>query len=157
MIRATAGHIQPPNEVQIAFRAACVTAFLEVGRWVLDMFVIPPTGFRQLRDQQGLSGAILHLSLSAAVLAVLAACWLLCAVWMRRGHNGARLVMIVVGAGSLLFVLHDMSMSGLTALDWGLISSYAPDIFTATIAVVLLLPASHAYFSAVKNTDRKDA
>ncbi|MFG2827024.1 hypothetical protein ACGFWI_06035 [Streptomyces sp. NPDC048434] len=151
MIRATADRSQPPNEVEIAFRAAFGTVFLEFGGWVLDAFVIPPTGFRQLRDVEGLSGAILQVSLSAAVLAVLAAAWLLCAVWMRRGRKGARLVMIVVGAACLLFMLNDMSMNGLAALDWSLLASYAPDVFTAAIAVVLLLPASRAYFSAVNN------
>lgn len=151
MIRATAGRIQPPNEVEFAFRAAFGTVFLGIGDWVLNTFVIPPTGLRQLRDHEGTSGAILQLSLSAAVLAMLAAAWLLCAVWMRRGGNGARLVMIVVGVVCLLFVLNDMSMSGLTSLDWSLLSSYVPDLFTAAIAVVLLLPASRTYFSAVKN------
>ncbi|GLW15054.1 hypothetical protein Stsp01_17970 [Streptomyces sp. NBRC 13847] len=148
MIRATAGRIQPPNEVEIAFKAAFGTVFLEFGGWVLDVLVIPPTGFRQLEEHSGLSGAILQLCLSAAVLAVLSAAWLLCAVWMRRGRNGARWVMIVVGAGYLLFALNDMSMNGLATLDWSILSSYAPDIFTAAISVVLLLPASRAYFSA---------
>ncbi|MEN8651528.1 hypothetical protein ABCR94_13025 [Streptomyces sp. 21So2-11] len=146
-----ARRIQPPNEVEIAFRAAFGTVFLECGGWVLHASVIPPTGFRQLRHHEGLPGAILQLSLSAAVLAVLATSWLLCAVWMRRGHNWARLVMIVMGAGSLLFALNDMSMSGLTALDWSLLSSHAPGILTAAIAVILFLPASRAYFSAVKS------
>ncbi|MFE0186883.1 hypothetical protein [Streptomyces sp. NPDC058989] len=81
---------------------------------------------------------------------MLAGAWLLCAVWMRRGRNWARLVMIVAGAGNLLFLLNDMSMSGLAALDWSLLSSYAPDLFIAVIAVVLLLPASRAYFSAAE-------
>ncbi|WP_407285334.1 hypothetical protein [Streptomyces sp. BP-8] len=138
--------------MEIALRAAIGTVFLEFVGWVLNAFVIPPTGFDQLRDHEGLSGAILQLSLSAAVLAVLAGAWLLCAVWMRRGHNWARLVMIVAGAGNLLFMFNDMSMNGfgLAALDWSLPSSYAPDIFIAAIAVVLLLPASRAYFSAAK-------
>ncbi|MGG7575737.1 hypothetical protein [Streptomyces sirii] len=45
-----------------------------------------------------------------------------------------------------------MSMNGfgLAALNWSLLSSCAPDIFIAAIAVVLLLPASCSYFSLAK-------
>ncbi|MEU9125417.1 hypothetical protein AB0C96_37275 [Streptomyces sp. NPDC048506] len=127
--------------------AALVTAFLEVGDWVLGAFVIPPTGFEELRGQLGLSGALLQLALSAGALVVLTTGWLLCSLWMRRGHNGARLVMIALAGLSLLFVLTDMSMNGL-APDWTALSQHVPELFTAAIAIVLLLPGSQAFFSA---------
>ncbi|MEU8680371.1 hypothetical protein [Streptomyces sp. NPDC048611] len=135
--------------MQLAFRAALVTVFLQVGGWALEAFVLPPTGFRQLRDQVGLSGALIQLTLSAGGLVVLAGGWLLCAVRMRRGHNWARLVLVTVAGLHLLFVLTDLSTNGLPT-EWTVLSRYGPDLFTSAIAPALLLPASRAYFSAVK-------
>ncbi|AJT61908.1 hypothetical protein T261_0217 [Streptomyces lydicus] len=68
---------------------------------------------------------------------------------MRRGHNWARLVMIALAGLNLRFLLNHMSRNGL-APDWTVISHNVPELFTAAVAIVLLLPRSHAYFSALK-------
>ncbi|MEU5209281.1 hypothetical protein [Streptomyces sp. NPDC020742] len=148
MFRATAGR-KPPHEVGIAFRLAFLAVLLDVGGWVLDTFVIPPTGFQELRSTMGWAGAIQQTVLSAGFVAVLGAGLLWCAFWMCQGRSWARLLLIAVAALHLLFVLTDMNMSG---LDWTVVHRYVPDLCIAAIGALLVLPPSHAYFSTARQT-----
>lgn len=148
MFRAEAGH-KPPNAVEIAFRLSFLVVLLDAGGWVLDTFLIPPTGFQELRGRLGWAGAVQQATLSAGALAVVGAGLLLCAFWMRQGRNWARWALVALGALYLMFVLTDMNMNGLGL--W-VAYRYLPELCTAAIAALLLLPASHSYFSSVRRT-----
>ncbi|MGI5259673.1 hypothetical protein [Streptomyces angustmyceticus] len=148
MFRARAGH-RPPHVVEIAFRLSFLVVLIDAGGWVLDTFFVPPTGFRELRDQLGWSGAVQQAAVSAGALVVLGAAMLLCAFWMRQGRNWARLVLIALGALYLAFMLTDMNMDGLGVEA---VYRYLPELCTAAIAALLLLPASRAYFSPARQT-----
>ncbi|WP_432143522.1 hypothetical protein [Streptomyces sp. bgisy084] len=145
MFRTVAGR-RPPNVVEIASRLSFFTVLLDVGGWALDTFVIPPTALRELRGQLGWAGAVQQTVLSAGALAVVSAALLLCAFWMRQGRNWARMTLIALGALYLLFVLTDLNMN-MNRLDLSVIYRYLPELCTAAIAALLLLPASHSYFS----------
>lgn len=151
MFRARAGR-RPPHVVEVAFRLSFLVVLLDVGGWVLDTFVIPPTGFGELRHQMGWAGAVQQILLSAGALTLLGAAFLLCAWWMRQGRNWARVVLIALGALSLLFVLTDMNMNAVR-LDLPVVHRYLPELSTAAIGAVLLLPAARTYFSSAGRVD----
>ncbi|MGY5129254.1 hypothetical protein [Streptomyces nigrescens] len=150
MFRTVTGH-RPPHVVEIAFRLACFVVLLDVGGWALDTFVIPPTGFRELRGELGWTGAVQQTIVSAGALTLVSAALLLCAFWMRQGRNWARMVLIALGALYLAFVLTDINMN-MVRVDLSVVYRYLPELCTAAIAAVLLLPASHSYFSPAERT-----
>ncbi|MFD5737875.1 hypothetical protein ACFWIY_34465 [Streptomyces sioyaensis] len=112
----------------------------------------PPTGFRELRHQMGWAEAVQQSLLSAGALALVSAAFLLCARWMRQGRHRARAVLIALGALSLVFVLTDMNTNAVR-LDLSVVHRYLPELTTAAIGAVLLLPAARAYFSSAGRVD----
>ncbi|MEW1751955.1 hypothetical protein ACIQU1_29405 [Streptomyces angustmyceticus] len=148
MFRARAGR-RPPHAVEIAFRLSFLVVLIDAGGWLLETFFLPPTGFQELRERSGWAGAVQQAAVSAGVLVVLGTGMLLCAFRMRQGRNWARLALIALGALYLAFLLTDMNMDG---LGLAAVHRYLPELCTAAIAALLLLPASRAYFSAARRT-----
>ncbi|MGY5131879.1 hypothetical protein ACWGJW_05635 [Streptomyces nigrescens] len=152
MFRTVAGR-RPPHVVEIAFRLSFFVVLLDVGGWALDTFVIPPTGFRELRGQLGWAGAVQQTVVSAGALALVSAALLLCACWMRQGRNWARMALIALGALYLMFVLTDINMNmNVLRVDLSFVYRYLPELCTAAIAVALLLPAARSYFTPGERT-----
>ena len=158
MSSAEAERVGCPKEVDAAFKLSVAAVALEVAAWVLGSFVISPTGLEEMRRESGESGAIGQLALSGAVMAVISALWLFVAFKMRAGLNWARLVFVAVSALSVFFQLNSLSMNG---FQWtsdtivnDLLLGGLPSVLSVGAAVLLLLPASNAYFSGAARAVR---
>ncbi|MFJ3634103.1 hypothetical protein [Streptomyces sp. NPDC090112] len=136
-----------PQGVGTAWVLTCCAVAAHAVVWVLGAFVVAPTGLDELTATSGAGGAARQLALSGGVLAVFLAGWLAVGLRMRAGRGWARHVLAVIGAGSLLFLATDFSMSGGETGLWPLLSA-VPDLVAAAVVVPVYLPALRSRFPA---------
>lgn len=136
---------EPPRQVENAFLLSLGAIALQLVSWVLDAFVIAPTGLDEMRYEVGQQDAVVQLIISAGVLCVVSALWLFLAVRMRAGRNWARIVLTAATALSALFLLNSLSMSG---YPWDEMAGAAPDLLALGATVLMFLPSANTYFSA---------
>ncbi|MGE7438252.1 hypothetical protein [Kitasatospora sp. NPDC001175] len=136
-----------PREVRTAFRISLAAMAVEAATWLLDVFVIPPTGFDELRSTLGTQGAALQLALSAGFLLLTDALWLFLALRMRQGRNWARIVLAVLGAIGSLSLLADTGMNG---FDWSIMRQGVPTALAVGAAVLMFLPACKPHFAPAR-------
>ncbi|MFG2196619.1 hypothetical protein [Streptomyces sp. NPDC048639] len=149
MISAGTGRSERPREVEMAFWLSVAAMAIQAVMWVLDVFVIAPTGLQQMRDADGQDTAMVQAAVSGAVTVVITGLWLFVAVMMRAGRNWARIV-LTVGAGlSVLFLMNSLSMSGFA---WDEVVHSLPDAVAVAVVVLMFLPGSQAYFSPAPRT-----
>ncbi|QXE33866.1 hypothetical protein KQY30_05720 [Streptomyces sp. GMY02] len=141
-----------PREVDAAFLLLLVVIALNPVSWVLDTFVISPSGFDEMRGEMGEDGAIRQTALSAGFMVVSTALLLLFALSMRRGRTWARNAITAVGA-VLLFVLvnsvsSDEYQPEATAGGvYDLVIGVSPVVLIAGAVVLVFLPTARTYFS----------
>ncbi|WP_327260411.1 hypothetical protein OG444_02025 [Streptomyces sp. NBC_01232] len=135
-----------PQGIEAAWWLTLAAVAAHVVDWALGAFVIDPTGLDELTAVSG-PGAAGRLALSGGILAVLLGGWLAVAVKMRAGRGWARTVLGVAGAGGLLFVVNDYSMSG-TVPGVGPALAALPALLAAAAAVPMFLPGVRAHFRA---------
>ncbi|MEU6084318.1 hypothetical protein [Streptomyces sp. NPDC047108] len=146
---SAAGRTERPREVETAFMLSVAAMAVQVVTWMLDVFVIAPTGLEQMRDADGERGALLQVALSGGATVVVTGLWLYFAVMMRAGRNWARIVLTVGGALSLFLLMNSLSMSGFAREE---MLRIAPDLLATAAIVLMFLPASRAYFSPAPRT-----
>ncbi|MFE4177383.1 hypothetical protein ACFRR7_35990 [Streptomyces sp. NPDC056909] len=56
-----------PREVETAFLLLLAAIVVDAVVWVLDIFAMSPSGFDEMRDEMGGSGAIRQVALSAGL------------------------------------------------------------------------------------------
>ncbi|MEV6318079.1 hypothetical protein [Streptomyces sp. NPDC051776] len=149
MASAAAGPAQRPREVETAFWLSVVAMGVQLVMWVLDVFVIAPTGLEQMREADGQRGAVVQVAISGGVTVVATGLWLCVAVMMRAGRNWARILLAVGGALSVFFLMNSLGMSGFA---WEELVRVAPDALATAAIVLLFLPPSQAYFSPSPRT-----
>ncbi|CAL9449061.1 hypothetical protein [Streptomyces atacamensis] len=159
MTDVTVGRAGRPRQVDAAFALSLAALAVQVAVWVLGSFVVSPTGLEELRGELGRDGAARQLAVSAVVLAVLGALWLLFCFKMRAGDGRARIALTAVGVLSGLFFLNSLSTDGFRWSAGGgigdlLLTDLLPDLLVAGTIVLMFLPASNAYFSAARRAER---
>ncbi|CAM5611612.1 hypothetical protein [Streptomyces avidinii] len=136
-----------PKGAEMAWRLTLAAVAATAVDWVLGAFVIEPTGLGELTAYAGADDAARRLALSGGVLLVMLAGWLAVAVRMRAGRGWARTVLGVVGAGGLLFLATDLSMSG-TQPGIGPALAGLPELLAAAAVFPMFLPGARARFRA---------
>ncbi|MEU6313593.1 hypothetical protein [Streptomyces sp. NPDC047014] len=134
-----------PKEIAAAWALTCAAVAAHAAVWALGAFVVAPTGYDELTATSGTGGAARQLALSGGVLLLFLAGWLAVGLRMRAGHGWARLVLALIGVGSLLFLANDFSMSGTELGLWPLLSA-VPDLLAAAVVVPMYLPAARTHF-----------
>ncbi|WP_189151841.1 hypothetical protein [Streptomyces lacrimifluminis] len=139
-----------------AFWALVAAIAVDTVIWVLDTFVISPSGFAEMREEMG-QGAMRQVAMSAGFLVVTSALFLLLAFKMREGRGWARNGLAAVGALGMLFFVGSMNMSGFdeeTAgeIVYALLVGSIPALLALGAILLMFLPTSNSYFSSAART-----
>ncbi|PJE97583.1 hypothetical protein CUT44_10540 [Streptomyces carminius] len=149
MTSAAATATGRPREVELAFWLSVAVITAETVLWVLEMFLLAPTGFDSMRQESGHGGAVRQALVSGAFMAALGALWLFLALRMRAGRDWARIVLAVLSVLGGCLILVDMAVDG---VGWSAVaddtSGLSLRLLGAAVVVLMFLPASRAYFSA---------
>ncbi|WP_444960079.1 hypothetical protein [Nocardiopsis sp. M1B1] len=152
MTSTTAEKTGRPGTVEAAFLLLLALIAVDLVLWVLNVFVVAPTGLDSMRAASGEEGGLRQAAVSGAATLLFAAVGVLLAVLVRRGRNWARLL---IAAAAALVVLMDLATANMDAIVWppaGMsaydVLGYAvPGLLGLSALVLLFLPASNAYFS----------
>ncbi|WP_159940010.1 MULTISPECIES: hypothetical protein [unclassified Nocardiopsis] len=137
-----------PRAVEAAF--LLLLAYVAAGpvTWVLDVLVIAPTGWSEMRAADGGNG-LRQLLISGSFTLLTAVLGVILAVLVRLGLDWARAVVAAVGVLAVLISLITVTMDG-TAFQvtpYELLARTVPNLMGLTALVLLFLPRSNAYFS----------
>ncbi|WDZ88549.1 hypothetical protein [Nocardiopsis sp. HUAS JQ3] len=152
MTSTTAERTGRPGTVEAAFLLLLALIAVDLVLWVLNVFVVAPTGLDSMRAAAGEEAGLRQAAVSGAAALLFAAVGVLLAVLVRRGRNWARLL---IAAAAALVVLMDLATANMDAIVWppaGMsaydVLGYAvPGLLGLSALVLLFLPASNAYFS----------
>ncbi|MGW6746182.1 hypothetical protein ACWGDX_36530 [Streptomyces sp. NPDC055025] len=97
--------------MQTAFLLLLASVVVDAVVWVLDTFAISPSGFDELRDEVGESGAIRQVAMSAGFLVFTSALFPLFVFKLRQGRKWARsaVVLTFLPAANTYFSLTEHS------------------------------------------------
>ncbi|MFE2599785.1 hypothetical protein ACFXCZ_25365 [Streptomyces sp. NPDC059396] len=147
-----------PREVETAFLLLLVAIVVDTVVWVLDTFVISPSGLDEMRDEMGESEAIQQVAMSAGFLVFTSALFLFFVFKMRQGRKWARNALAAAGALVMFFLVNSMTTSEFhkeTMADviYDLFISVSPVVLIAGAVVLMFLPTANTYFSAAKHSE----
>ncbi|MFD9866244.1 hypothetical protein ACFXI8_14915 [Streptomyces niveus] len=146
-----------PKVVETAFLLLLAAVAVDAVVWTLDTFAVSPSGFDEMRDEMGASGAIRQVAMSAGFLILTSGLFLFFVFQMRQGRNWARNTLAAVAALVALFVINSMSMNefdkgGAADVIYDVFISVSPVLLVAGAVLLMFLPTANAYFSTTKRT-----
>lgn len=151
MTSTTAERTGRPGTVEAAFLLLLALIAVDLVLWVLNVFVVAPTGLDSMRAAAGEEGGLRQAAVSGAATLLFAAVGVLLAVLVRRGRNWARLLLAAAGVLVALMDLATVNMDavwppdGMSAYD--VLGAVVPALLGLSALVLLFLPASNDYFS----------
>ncbi|MFC8078576.1 hypothetical protein ACFUN8_23905 [Streptomyces sp. NPDC057307] len=142
-----------PREVETAFLLLLAAIAVDALVWVLDTFVLSPSGLDEMRDEMGESEAVRQVAMSAGFLVVTSGLFLFFVFQMRRGRTWARNILAVAAALVTFFVINSMSTNefdkeSLTDVIYDVFVSVSPVLLVAGAVLLTFLPTANRYFSA---------
>ncbi|MDA0566835.1 hypothetical protein LG943_21325 [Streptomonospora sp. S1-112] len=151
MASTTAESTGRPRAVEAAFLLLLAVIALDAVTWVLDMFVIAPTGLADMRAASGDVGAFRQAAVSGAFTLLVIGLGVLLAVMVRQGRGWARLLLVGAAALVALLDLATVAMDGpevfAGASAYELLRDTVPALLGLAALVCLFLPASNAFFA----------
>ncbi|MEU0953072.1 hypothetical protein ABZ353_12100 [Streptomyces niveus] len=149
-----------PRVVETAFLLLLAAIAVDAVVWTLDTFVVSPSGFDEMRDEMGESGAIRQVAMSAGFLILTSGLFLFFVFQMRQGRNWARNTLAAVAALVAFFVINSMSTNefdkgGTAGVIYDVFISVSPVFLVAGAVLLMFLPTANAYFSTTKHTGQQ--
>lgn len=147
-----------PREVETAFLLLLAAISVDALVWVLDTFVISPSGLDEMRDEMGESQAIQQAAMSGGFLVLTSSLFLFLIFQMRQGRKWARNAVAAVAALVMFFLFNSMSMSEFdkettTDVIYDLFISVSPVFLVAGAVLLMFLPTANRYFSPRERTE----
>ncbi|MFF3753285.1 hypothetical protein ACFYYH_22920 [Streptomyces sp. NPDC002018] len=147
-----------PREVETAFLLLLAAIVVDAAVWVLDTFVLSPSGLDEMRNEMGESGAIRQVAMSAGFLVFTSALFLFFVFKMREGRKWARSALAASGALVMFFLVNSMNTGEFhkeTMMDviYDLFISVSPVVLVAGAVVLMFLPTANMYFSSTEHSE----
>ncbi|MET4921031.1 hypothetical protein P3L51_01390 [Streptomyces sp. PSRA5] len=144
--------------VETAFLLLVVAISVDALVWVLDTFVISPSGLDDMRHEMGETGAVRQAAMSAGFLVLTSGLFLFFVFQMRKGRNWARNTVAAVAALGAFVLINSVStgeFSKKTAADvfYDVFIGVSPVLLIAGAVLLMFLPAANVFFSSTKRAD----